>query len=223
MEQIARFGPDEILTGILSEPEGDAPQSLVAVMWNAGLNHRVAPGRAWVELARMLAKRGVASLRFDLSGLGDSRSRDELVGDLERAVLDLQDALDWLEAKGYRRFVLVSNCSGTDNSHHVAQRDRRVVGAAYLDGYSYITRRYRLLRGPLRWFSPGHYRRRLMRLFPQAFGIPADARVVGARDEIYQRDYPSEEQFEAAVLGMVTRGVKLLYVFSGATQYAYRA
>jgi hypothetical protein len=43
-------------------------------MFNMGANHRIGPRRINVKLARVLAARGVSSLRFDLGGVGDSET-----------------------------------------------------------------------------------------------------------------------------------------------------
>jgi hypothetical protein len=222
IETAVTFGPAEGLVGILTEPLSSRPRSPVVVMWNVGINHRVGPARTWVALARRLAAHGMTSFRFDLSGLGDSAPRPDLVDDIERAVLDLQAALDWLSTRSARPFVLVSNCSGTDNAHYVAVRDPRVAGAVFLDGYSYETSLYRAQRGPLRWVSPVRWRRVLRRRFPRAFGLELDSRAAGATDEIFQREYPPREQFEADMTTMVARGVHLLFIYSGETGYGYR-
>ena len=42
------------------------------VLLNAGIVHRVGPNRMHVLLARALAAAGIPSLRFDMSGIGDS-------------------------------------------------------------------------------------------------------------------------------------------------------
>jgi hypothetical protein len=221
-ESIVRFGPGEILVGVLSMPEGVPSNGPVVVMWNVGLNHHVGPSRIWVELARRLARQGIASFRFDMSGLGDSAQRDDLVGDLERAVLDLEEALAWLAQHVSSDFVLVSNCSGTDNSHEVALRDERVRAAAFLDGYTYVTPRLLLHQHVLRFFQPTRYRRALMRRYPRWFGFDLGNRAAGGVDEIYKRQYPTREKFEADLAQMVDRGAQLLFTFSSESMYAYK-
>ncbi|MFP2897131.1 hypothetical protein [Corallococcus sp. 4LFB] len=78
-ERICTFGPEQSLVGILTEPDPAKvlPEAPAVVLSNVGLNHHVGPYRLWVELARQLAGRGITTLRFDLSGLGDSRPRRE--------------------------------------------------------------------------------------------------------------------------------------------------
>jgi len=220
-ERVVTFGPGGILVGVLTEPDELHPDRPVVVMWNVGLNHRVGPSRVWVELARRLATQGVASLRFDLSGLGDSAPRRDLLNDVERAVLDLEDALDWLAERFPPCFVLVSNCSGTDNAHVVARRDPRVAGAVFLDGYSYTTPRHRFNQSMGRFVSARHWKRLLRRRFPAAFGLELDRSAAGAFEEIYTREYPARARFETDLATMVDRGARLLFVFSGETSYSY--
>jgi hypothetical protein len=221
-ERVVNFGPDGILVGILCEPEGRTRSSAVVVMSNVGLNHRVGPSRVWVELARRLAQQGVASFRFDVSGLGDSSPRHDLLEDVERSILDLEDALNWLAGNVASNFVLVSLCSGTDNAHPIAVRDPRVRAAIFLDGYNYPTLRFRVQRDVFRWVSPSRWRRGLRRKFPDKFGLELDRQAVGAVDEIFKREYPERDQFEADLERMVDRGMHLLFVFSGETNYSYQ-
>ena len=76
-ETICQFGPNNGLTGILTEPDesvrvADAP---VALILNAGIVHNIGPFRLHVDIARLLAAAGFSSFRIDLSGLGDSATR----------------------------------------------------------------------------------------------------------------------------------------------------
>ena len=70
------FGRSQHLVGVLSTPtvvSAAAPPGIVLV--NSGIIHRIGANRVYVRLARALAVCGSASLRFDLSGIGDSTSR----------------------------------------------------------------------------------------------------------------------------------------------------
>jgi pimeloyl-ACP methyl ester carboxylesterase len=216
-ERVVTFGPGGILVGVITEPDEIAGEAVV-VMSNVGLNHRVGPYRIWVELARRLAARGIPSLRFDVSGLGDSEPRAALLSDIDRSVLDLTDALDFLSQTNVPRFILVGLCSGTDNTHIVATRDERVTGAVFLDGYTYLTTGHWLRKRVLRWVSIPHWKRGLRRRFPQMFGIDG----MKSEEQIFNREYPSRDQFEADLTKIVARGGDLLYVYSGETTYAYR-
>jgi hypothetical protein len=217
-ERAVIFGSHGGLVGVFCEPgAGPSPDLPAAVFSNVGLHHRVGPNRVWVELARELARGGYASLRFDLSGLGDSEPRRDTLSDSERAVLDLREALDHVERiSPARRFVLVANCSGVDNLHAVAVADPRVVGAVYVDGYAYRNAGYAWRRQATRLFQFSRWKRRLRNR--------RGNRVARGIVEVWKRDIPTREQFAADLGAMVRRGVRLLFAYtSGADQrYNYR-
>jgi pimeloyl-ACP methyl ester carboxylesterase len=63
------------LFGIETEPEGggSGPKCILVSVSN---EHRIGPGRLWVELSRRLATNGFRCVRMDLNGVGDSPARD---------------------------------------------------------------------------------------------------------------------------------------------------
>ena len=104
MEQVVFFGPDKGLLGILSP--GEAGSDVCCLLANAGVIHRIGPHRINVKLARVLASEKIASIRFDLSGLGDSRAAASSVAYTEQSVLDLRAAMDFAEKEhGFKRFL----------------------------------------------------------------------------------------------------------------------
>jgi alpha-beta hydrolase superfamily lysophospholipase len=70
VEQAVRLGPKRLF-GISAQPKegADGPVFLFVSVAN---EHRIGPGRLWVELCRRLASAGFRSLRLDLGGAGDS-------------------------------------------------------------------------------------------------------------------------------------------------------
>lgn len=72
-EEVLCYGENNRGFGILclSSKTSESPKPLV-VMFNAGLLHRSEPYRLNTELARQIASLGYDSLRFDLSGKGDT-------------------------------------------------------------------------------------------------------------------------------------------------------
>jgi dienelactone hydrolase len=210
--------------GVITEPDAaDAhPDRPAVLMWNVGINHRVGPFRFNVDVARKLAQLGFTVLRFDVSGLGDSEVRKETINEFERAALDVQEAMNALQAKRrVRRFVLIGFCSSVDAAHVVALRDERVVGVAYLESYVWRTPGY-YLRYPLRFISPARWQRLLARRFPALFptyggGLQDD------RESVYLRDRPSMEKFATDVRLMVRRGVQLMFVYvSGDNPFTHK-
>ena len=216
------FGSHGGLAGVLCEPAvPGAPDMPAVVFSNVGLNHRVGPNRSWVEFARAVAQGGFPSLRFDLSGLGDSEPRRDAPTDSERAAIDLTEALDFLVERGVAtRFVLVANCSGVDSLHTVACRDRRVAGAVYIDGYAYRNAGYRWRRALLKWVQPWRWRRWLLyrRRYQASQGSAME------QEQLWKRDIPSREQFAADLRTLVARGVRILLVFTSGfdLHYNYR-
>lgn len=220
LERAYVFGSHQGLVGVLCEPQGGLrPECPVVVCANVGLNHRVGPNRVWVELARRLAQAGYATLRFDLSGFGDSEPRRDTRSDVERAALDLREALDFLaQRKGARRFVLVANCSGTDSQHVVALEDARVVGTVTIDGYAYRNAAYWLRRQVLRCVHPARWLRWQRRLRLEE----RDAtREPGEMREVWTREFPTRERFAADLDALVTRGVRMLMVFTTGADLRY--
>ena len=117
-EQVFRFGTGDQLLGVLKRPSSIDNELPIAIILNAGIVHRVGPFRLHVDLARVLANRGFSSLRMDLSGLGDSAIRTDVPEGTDRAMLDVRDAMDALEAElGADRFVPIGLCSGAYNAH----------------------------------------------------------------------------------------------------------
>lgn len=220
IERAHVFGSHQGLVGVLCEPDGGLrPERPVAVCANVGLNHRVGPNRVWVELARRLAAAGYATLRFDLSGFGDSAPRRDTRSDVERAVLDLREALDFLaQRKAAASFVLVANCSGTDSQHALALQDARVVGTVTVDGYAYRNATYWLLRQSLRFVHPARWRRWQRRLRLEERGAP---REPGQMREVWTRDIPPRERFAADLDALVARGVRMLMVFTTGADLRY--
>lgn len=128
VEQPLRFGPAAALVGILARPAGEAPPGLAVIIGNTGFDPRVGFGRSAVVLARHLAAQGIASLRLDFAGLGDSRSPAEggtHAYETDR-LEDFRAAIDALAARGYRRFALQGTCSGAYHAFHAALAEPRV-------------------------------------------------------------------------------------------------
>ncbi len=226
-ERVLAFGNSGSLHGVLTEP---APGRRIegapgVVFWNVGTNHHIGPHRVYVELARHLADIGFCSLRFDLSGLGDSAaSRDDNRPDAERNVSDVEEAMLALKKqRGISRCVLVGFCSSVDAAHAVGRKGGDVAGVIYLEGYQYRTREY-YLRYARRFIDRNRWERLLRLRYPKLFGEPESLNDRSLEAErVYVRDYPSQEQFATDMRSMVERGTKLLFIYSGGdTNYSYR-
>ena len=227
-ERVARFGESRSLAGVVTEPDDTTKRSdYPAVLFlNAGLLHHVGPNRLHVRLARRLSRLGITSLRFDLSGLGDSLARRGRVPRRESKIRETQEAMDYLaEYHGARRFILFGLCSGADQAFCAGREDSRVVGLVLIDGYLYRTKGLYIR----------HYGRRLLsakswlNIFTGRH--PDVARLVGkvARKEVMPAPraldlypLPAREETETRLRAFVERNVNLCLIFTPSTRYNYR-
>jgi alpha-beta hydrolase superfamily lysophospholipase len=129
---------------VLSENSeaGRAPFTLVLL--NGGMVRHTGPNRAWVEIARRWAARGLPVVRVDLDGIGESD------GELERPIPDrclytaeqiaqTRSVLEQLAERGMRdRFVVVGLCSGAYWGLHAALADPRVIALLAVNLYCFF-------------------------------------------------------------------------------------
>lgn len=149
VEESFVFGDDQALVGTLTRPSNsDAvgePQGLI--LFNAGVLPRTGPHRINVKLARGLAAMGVATLRFDLHGHGDSGRADGHLSYYQQTDSDLQQAMDELGRRaGTRKFAILGFCSGAYPAFRAALSDTRVNAILLYDGFVYPTWRATLRR-----------------------------------------------------------------------------
>jgi pimeloyl-ACP methyl ester carboxylesterase len=135
-EEAVILGNHGSLIGVVTRPpkEMRSTRNLGIVLLNAGIVHRVGPGRIYVKIARELAALGFFVLRFDFSGIGDSGIRyDDLSFD-KSAVEETQAAMNFLQSEyGIRRFLLLGGCSGARVSLETASIDARACGAILIN------------------------------------------------------------------------------------------
>jgi hypothetical protein len=229
-EQALRLGADGELVGILTHP---APSTAPAarppgrskpafIILNAGVLHRVGPHRLHVVLARRIAATGLAGLRLDLGGIGDSIASSDAASFRESAVADTRAAMTGVtQALGTERFVLFGVCSGADNSIATALVDERIAAVVLVDPPTYPTRRSKLRflrariaargspREVVRWAAAVAQRRArtVLQRLRQPGGPPAPPEE--------GREYPPPETFHARLTALVDRGVRVLAVYSG--------
>lgn len=215
------FGAERHLVGTLTLPTEGTPAKAAFVLMNAGVVHRIGPHRINVKLARHLAQLGFASLRFDLSGQGDSRVPVSALDFAQQAVADIRAAMDHVaRTADVHRFVIAGICSGADNGWSTAQADPRVVGLCMLDGYAYPTpktrwMRYRLrARGPILSAVLPWLRRKVA-----ALRLPKENQVQAEGG----RTPPSHADYARTMQSLVDRGVEVCVVYSGSMlpQYNY--
>lgn len=175
VETPVRFGQDGALFGILARPAHGPAAPVAALLIHEGSTHHIGNGGAYVTLARSLAAAGIASLRMDLTGMGDSPAGDNPRHphyDPER-IAEGVAGVETLDRLGFPRCVVFGLCSGAHTALQVTLADTRVAGAMMLNLQKFIwhygddirvaTRdNKRSLKGYLRAMrNPGEWRRAL--------------------------------------------------------------
>lgn len=121
---------DADLVGVIHRPEGTATRGVIIVV--GGPQYRVGSHRQFLLLARALAESGIAAMRFDYRGLGDS-SGDfpgfENIDDDIRAAADTFSA----ELPEMRDIVLWGLCDAASAILFYAHADSRISGTVLLN------------------------------------------------------------------------------------------
>jgi pimeloyl-ACP methyl ester carboxylesterase len=211
-EIAAQFGTGRHLTGVLSAA-GARTRPIGVVLTNAGFIHHVGPHRWNVKLARHLCKVGFATLRMDLSGLGDSGMPPDALPHDDQAVTDLRAAMDCMtQALGVEQFVLAGICSGAVNAFNTARADKRVVGVWMMDEFFY----------PTRWTALHFWRRKLGSMGASGIlrRIPSIPKRLRRRASSATVEPPAHHAFDADEFArelsrLVERGVRTCFVYSG--------
>lgn len=218
-EKVHAIGKHRNLAAIVTEP-GNHPrneQLPAFIILNAGLIHHVGPFRLNVTLARMIASIGCIACRFDLSGIGDSGPSQDNHSYWKQTVSDIRETMDYIGAKhGIKEFVLFGACSGADNAHRTAVEDKRVIGAVFVDGYSFPTLRYYLKRYGRSALSICKWWRLLSRFFAKRLAMGRDARESNDLPEgIDYTEFPPKNNVRHELQVLIDRRVELLYFYTG--------
>ncbi|MCB1542557.1 MAG: hypothetical protein KDJ25_17425 [Rhodoblastus sp.] len=140
-EEAAQFGPDKRLVGVYCQSvAADRPSSAVVFLNSGGVYH-IGWARMFVDMARHLAESGVASLRMDMSGVGDSLSPlgPDRAPLFDRSLTqDVEAAIDWLYSRGVGEVSLFGACSGAYQAFHAAIQDRRVTKIALVNQSCFV-------------------------------------------------------------------------------------
>ncbi len=224
------FGQGAGLVGVVTEPDRHKALNRPAcILVNAGLIHRVGPNRLYVNLARQLAEAGVVALRFDLSGRGDSAVRKDAVSFTHSSIEEIRAAMDLLQvSRKCDTFFVAGICSGAINALHAAIADPRVVGGVMIDGPAYPTPAYYLRYYGRRLLSAESWRNTLAgrNVFGRVLhGVVVPRPTDDAAGNAFEGDasLPSKAQATELLGGVIARGGKLLFIFSGSwTTYNYR-
>lgn len=219
MESPVVFGDAENLFGIINVPEEKKARTAL-VMLTAGMLHHVGSFRFHVLLARELEKFGIQSLRFDLSGIGESLASGSVGNSLGRAAHEVGAAIDVLTSEyEIENVVLFGLCSGADDAWHVAKLDERVIGLAMIDGLGYSTKthqRFAWLDKARRLSMPSYWNAKLRRQWNEqsmeAQGLPFGTDI---------REFPSREVAADDLRRFIDRQMSILACYTGGAKDYY--
>lgn len=126
------------LYGVLHIPD-TAPKRGVLVVF--GGPTRVGPHRTNVLLARELARSGLAVMRFDYRGTGDSdeilisQYHDEVISDMRLSDIELAVDSFFQHVQSIQEIVIWGLCSGATRAIHYANKDSRVSSVVLINPY----------------------------------------------------------------------------------------
>jgi len=136
-----RFVFGDRLAGVLCRPNGPAAATRAAIWLNSGRGHHIGWARQTVDLSRRLARSGVAVLRMDLAGIGDSPAHaltppTALYHDVGKA--DVLAAIDEMARRGYDRPWVIGACSGAYQAFHTAVDEPRIAGIVLINQLCFV-------------------------------------------------------------------------------------
>ncbi len=223
-ESAIAFGRYNQLMGVWNEPD-ERRYNTGVIFVTSGVLHHCGPFRLHVDAARELANQGIASLRFDLSGIGESLAVGSRGASLDRAASEIREAIDWIgnvtdkSCNGkIEKVILFGLCSGADDSLHAASFEGRVVGVIAMDGCGYRTPMYYIHRA-LKFYLPRVLSLAKWKgLWRRHRGKNAVPRSLQPGDDV--REFPSHENARQILKALLQRDVRLHFIYtSGVGQY----
>ncbi|NRG16350.1 alpha/beta fold hydrolase [Rhizobiales bacterium] len=127
-EEMLRFGKGKRLFGVFAEPCGANAKTAVLFL-NSGYDHHCGWANVHVSFARALASNGIASLRIDLSNIGESPPWPDQKAQVlysDRQIDDVKAAIDELKARGIETVIVYGRCSGAYLALLSAVADERI-------------------------------------------------------------------------------------------------
>ena len=219
MEEAIVFGEFDHLLGVSSLVTASNKADTAVIMMTAGMIHNVGPYRLYVELARSLAEQGVTSLRFDISGIGDSLGVGSAGKSIDRAAAEAVEAMDYLQEKaGIKKYIIFGLCSGADDGFQAALQDERVKGVILMDGLAYSTMQFKIRQAILlmkMMMRPEKWLKKFKDLTSLPSSRPTPASLAMGSDI---REYPeTEKQATSELQQLVDRGTRLHFIYTGGT------
>ena len=204
-ERVLAYDDAGRLFGILTqriEPIGRRARTALLFL-NVGSNHHVGPHRMYVTLSRELAALGFSAFRFDVAGLGDSRTHP---GSKENtlysrgSILDVQQAMTFLTRSiEAERFILFGICSGAYLAFHATVADSRVSGQILVNPQTFEWREGDSLELKIKkesYKATRFYRQAILKKETWVRLYRREINLLGIADELYDR---SRHQLAARV------------------------
>lgn len=219
MEITRQFGAEKHLIGTITEPDATrgARPGVMVLLTNAGVIARSGPHRINVQLARHFATMGLRTLRWDMSGLGDSGRPAKALPMREQFIADTRAAMDEAQRLyGVSRFVMMGFCSGAEVAYYTALRDERLVGAVLFDLFVYPTWKTQWIRVGKRIRRYGLWsaaRRLTMAVFKRLAQRRAEA--PSAPEGEPPSTTPPRDEFAARLHELHARGTRVFVLYSG--------
>ncbi len=203
IERAVQFGEGRRLSGVLTRATTLPLHGAIGLV-NSGFIPRSGPARVYTQLARRLAQHGIASLRFDLGGLGDSiGSTDGRLVDRTRTETGAAVEVMAAELPGIP-LALGGICSGAEDSFRQAESDPRIHATVLIDPFAWRTR----------GFAWRHTRHRLYRWSLRALGIWSPRTSLSEPDWV---NFKHMERDEAGRIlqALVTREATTHFIYTG--------
>ena len=210
-EETVIFSCDnDALVGVLALPERPAPRGVLFVV--GGPQYRAGSHRQFTLLARHLAEAGIASLRFDYRGMGDSSGAARTFEDAQE---DIRCAVERLAARlpEPRAIVIWGLCDAASAALFYAPTDARIGGLVLANPW--VRTAEGLARAQLRHY---YLARLLQRSFWQKIArgeFEFHARVKALVDQVRQALRPRLEPISASTQPLPQRMEAALRRFSG--------
>lgn len=121
---------DSRLFGIFCAPNSEIPKAVI-IFLNMAYAPHIGWGGLWVDTARRLAQRGIATLRVDLSNIGESPARPE--GELQvvyssEQLSDVHAVIRHVRSRNACPILLAGICSGAHSALYAAADNPDVGG-----------------------------------------------------------------------------------------------
>jgi pimeloyl-ACP methyl ester carboxylesterase len=218
-EQAVLLGQHSLVGIVTRPPSAKQKDGPVIVILNTGIVHRVGHHRMYVSLSRELAKNGRTVVRFDFSGIGDSKPRNDSTSPLMASLSDIREVLDTLEkSHDVYKVILVGLCSGADHAVLYAHTDPRVVGLVLMDPTLPPTLRYYMyyvlqrLKNIRNWVSVATGRSGLMKLV--STHLASSVRPRTEIEGLNLQNLRFSSYLPQCYRGAAARGVRMLAVFT---------